>query len=59
LHVSPNKLDKGVTISTHLGENIDIDDVYKWVQMYIRGYELRVDLMSLNLNDFDLNLGMD
>lgn len=58
LHVSPNKLDKGVTISTHLGENIDIDDVYKWVQMYIRGYELRVDLMSLNLNDFDLILGM-
>jgi hypothetical protein len=59
MYVSPNKLDKGVTISTHLGENIDIDDVYKWVQMYIGGYELRVDLMPLNLNDFDLILVMD
>jgi hypothetical protein len=48
-----------VTVSTPLGENIHIDDIYRGVKLYIEGLELRVDLMPLELYDFDLILGMD
>jgi len=59
LHVLFNKLGVGVTVSTPLRENIDIDDIYRGLKLYIRGLELRVDLMLLELNDFDLIPGMD
>jgi hypothetical protein len=48
-----------MTISMPLKENIEIDDVYKGVVLYIEGAELRVNLMLLELYDFDLILGMD
>jgi hypothetical protein len=41
LHVLSSNLGVGVTVSTPLGENIHIDDVYKGVKLYIRGLELR------------------
>jgi len=59
LHVLSNNLDVGVTISTPLGENIHIDDIYRRVKLYIGGLELTVDLLSLELYDFDVILGMD
>jgi len=59
LNVPPSRLIVGMTISTPLRENIDIDDVYKGVVLYIEGAELRVDLISLELYYFDLILGMD
>jgi hypothetical protein len=59
LHVLSCNLGVGVTVSTPLGENIHIDDIYKGVKLYIEGLELRVDLMSLELYDFDLILGID
>jgi hypothetical protein len=49
----------GVTVSTPLGENIDIDDIYIWIKLYMEGLDLRVDLMPLDLYGFDLFLGMD
>jgi hypothetical protein len=49
----------GVTVSTPLGENINIDDIYRWIKLYIERLDLRVDLMPLDLYDFDLILGMD
>ena len=44
----PHKLRIWVTISTPLGKNLNIG-----------GLELSVDLMTLELYDFDLILGMD
>jgi hypothetical protein len=37
--------------------DITLNDVYKGVKLYIEGYKLRVDLMSLNLYDFNLIFG--
>ena len=59
LHVVPHKLRIGVTISTPLGENINIDDMYRRVKLYIGGLQLNGDLMPLELDGFDLILGMD
>jgi len=59
LHVLSSNLAVGVMVCTPLGENIHIDDIYRGVKLYIGGLELRVDLMSLELYDFDVILGMD
>ena len=59
LHMLSSNLGVGVTVSTPLGENIHIDDIYRGVKLYIRGLELRVDLIPLELYDFDVILGMD
>jgi hypothetical protein len=48
-----------VTVSTPLGENILINDIYRGVKLYIGGLELRVDLIPLELYDFDVILVMD
>ena len=59
LHVITSNLGVGVIVSTPLGENIHIDDIYRRAKLYIGGLELKVDLMSLELYDFDVILGMD
>jgi hypothetical protein len=59
LNVPLSRLSVGMTISTPLIENIDIDDVYKGAVLYIERAKLRVNLMPLELYDFDLILGMD
>jgi hypothetical protein len=59
LNVPLSRLSVGMTISTPLIENIDIDDVYKGVVLYIERTKLRVDLVPLKLYDYDLILGMD
>jgi len=59
LHVLFSNLGVGVIVSTPLGENIHINDIYRGVKLYIGGLELRVDFMPLKLYDFDLILGMD
>ena len=46
-------------VSTPLGKNIHIDEVYNGVILNIEVAELRADLMPLALDDFDLILGMD
>ena len=55
----PSRLNVGMVVSTPLGKYINIDKVYKGVILNIEGAEIRVDLMSLALDDFDLILGMD
>ena len=59
LNVLPSRLNVGMVVSTPLGKNINIDEVYKGVILNIEGAELRADLMPLALDDFDLILGMD
>ena len=39
LHVLSSKLGVGVMVSTPLGENIHIDDIYRGVKLYIGGVE--------------------
>ena len=46
-------------ISTPPRENIHINDIYRGLKLYIGGLELRVDLLPLKLNDFDLILDID
>jgi len=59
LNVPLSRLSVVMTISTPLIENIDIDDVYKGVVLYIERTKLRVDLVPLKLYDYDLILGMN
>jgi len=54
LNVLPSRLNVGMVVSTPLGKNINIDEVYKGVILNIEGAELRADLMPLALDDFDL-----
>jgi hypothetical protein len=44
LHMLSSNLGVEVTVSTPLGENMHIDDIYIGVKLYIGGLELRVDL---------------
>ena len=46
-----------VTISTPLEESMNTDDIYRGVKLYIEGLGLNVDLMLLELYDFDLISG--
>ena len=59
LHMLSSNLGIRATISTPLGENIHIDDIYRGVKLYIGELELRVDFMPLELYDFDVILSMD
>jgi hypothetical protein len=52
----PRKVEKRFTIRIILGENIDIDNVYKGVKVNINRCEMRVNLIPLELHDFDVNI---
>jgi hypothetical protein len=56
---NPCKKDNEFVISTLLGETVNIDHMYKRVQLVINGCKLKVDLLPLELHDFDVILGMD
>jgi hypothetical protein len=55
----PSRVERGFMISTPLGEVVAIDVVYKGIGIRIDGLELGVDLISLELQDFEVILGMD
>jgi hypothetical protein len=55
----PSRVEKGFTISTHLGEVVVINVVYKGIGISIEGLKLGVDLIPLELQDFEVILGMD
>jgi hypothetical protein len=59
LNIKPNRVEKGVVISTPLGETVIIEHVYIGCRVEIRDLEMRVDLLPIELYDFDLILGMD
>jgi hypothetical protein len=50
---------KRLVISTPLGEEVEVYEVYEGYTILIGGYELRVDLVPLDMFDFDIILGMD
>lgn len=48
-----------LVINTPLGEEVGVDDVYKGCIIQMRGYDLRVDLVLLEIHDFDIILWMN
>ena len=59
LKKQPMKLEKGFLSSIPLGDAVLIEHMYKGVKIVIRGYDMEVNVMPLELHDFDLILGMD
>jgi hypothetical protein len=56
---NPCRIENEFIISTPLSETMNIDHMYKRVQINIGGCELKVDLLPLEIHDFDVILGMD
>ena len=56
---NPCKKDNEFVISTPLGKTVNINHMYKRVQFVINKCELKVDLLPLELHNFDVILGMD
>jgi hypothetical protein len=59
LQIPVNRLKEGLIICTPLEEGIIVDDVYRGCRVNVRGCELGVYLISLEIQDFDVILGMD
>jgi hypothetical protein len=59
LNMSKCILQKGLTVSTPLGERVDINEKYRGCNVQIGGQNLQVDLISLTIQDFDVILGID
>ena len=55
----PKQLDNPMNVSTPVGENPRIDAVYLNCIVKVQGNELLVDLLPLEMVDFDVILGMD
>ena len=57
--MQPIRVEKGVVINTPLGEIVFIEYVYKDCPVKIGDVEMKVDLLPLDLYDFEMILGMD
>jgi predicted aspartyl protease len=53
------RVEKGFIIGTPLGETMKTNVVFEGVGININGCELEVDLIPLELSDFDIILGMN
>ena len=53
------KLDNPMIVSTLVGETLRIDTIYPNCVVMVQGYELLIDLLPLEMHDFDVILGMD
>jgi len=58
LKVQPMRVEKGVVIGTPLGETVLIEYVYKGCRVKIGDVEMMVDLLPLDLYDFEMILGV-
>jgi hypothetical protein len=52
-------VEKGLVISTPSREEVEIEDVYEGFTNLIESYELKVDLIPLDMLDFDIILGIN
>jgi hypothetical protein len=52
-------VEKGLVISTPSREEVEIEDVYEGFTILIESYELKVDLIPLDMLDFDIILGIN
>ena len=53
------KLDNPMIVNTRMGETLTIDAIYLNCVVMVQGYELLIDLLPLEMYDFDVILGMD
>lgn len=58
MNVHVRKIVRELFINTPLGEEVEIEDVYEGFTILIKDYELKVDLIALNMLDFDIILEM-
>ena len=59
LNKEPIKLDHSFMVATPIGEPLLVSHVYKSCEVSLEGKESLVDLMILDMIDFDVILGMD
>jgi tartrate dehydratase beta subunit/fumarate hydratase class I family protein len=59
LKKQPIKLEKGFFISTSFGDVVLVEHMYKSVKVTIEGYGMEVNVMPLELHDFNLILEID
>ncbi|XP_070055756.1 uncharacterized protein [Nicotiana tomentosiformis] len=59
LDMSRDSLDALVSVSTPIGDSIMVDRVHRSCMISNGGYETRVDILFLNMVDFDVILGID
>ncbi|XP_070056947.1 uncharacterized protein [Nicotiana tomentosiformis] len=59
LDMSSNSLDTPIYVSSPIGDSLVADSVYRSCLGDIGGYETRVDLLLLNMVNFDVILGMN
>lgn len=59
LNTAPTSLDFTLTINTPIGDSLDTDVVFKSCVVVLEGKEFVADLILLNMNNFDVILGMD
>ncbi|XP_070042671.1 uncharacterized protein [Nicotiana tomentosiformis] len=59
LDLSRDSLSAPIYVSTFIGDSIVVDRVYRACLVIIGSYETRVDLLLLDMVDFDVILGMD
>ncbi|XP_075075305.1 uncharacterized protein LOC142162686 [Nicotiana tabacum] len=59
LGVSRNSLSSPIYVSTHVGDSLVVDRIYRSCLVALSGFETRADLLLLSIVDFDIILGMD
>ncbi|XP_070020604.1 uncharacterized protein [Nicotiana sylvestris] len=59
LGVSRDSLRFPINVSTHMGDSLIVDRVYRSCVVALSGFETRADLLLLNMVDFDVFLSMD
>ena len=59
LNIAPASLYFILTINTLIGDSLETDVVFKACVMVLDRKEFFADLILLNMNDFDVILGMD
>lgn len=59
LHVAPSFMEVGLSVSTPVGDSLDTDVVDRGCLIKIEGGELPTNLVLLDMEDFDVILGMD
>ncbi|XP_070019883.1 uncharacterized protein [Nicotiana sylvestris] len=59
LVISPEPLGTPAHVSTHVGDSVVVDRIYRSRMVTLCGFETRVDLLLLDMINFEVILGMD
>ncbi|XP_070044885.1 uncharacterized protein [Nicotiana tomentosiformis] len=59
LDIPRESLGTPVYVSTHMGDSVVVDQIYRSCVLTFCGYETREDLLLLDMTDYEFILGMD